>query len=157
MNLKNSRFEWMCKTSESTGHKFLRIFAQWGCIIFGLLTIFLMWYIPFLIVTALCAVAWILLYRNRNIEYEFDYFSGDLTIFKISNGTRRKKKFACTLDNIDYIKKGLDDHTSTRKFYFDPEAVYSMQVNNSDGKSVLLIEADERFIQILDQERKLRK
>lgn len=157
MNLKNSRFEWVCKTSESTALKFLRIFAQWGCIIFGILTIFLMYYIPFLIITVICAVVWIILYRSRNIEYEFDYFSGDLAIFKISNGMRRKKKFACTLDNIDYLKKGLDNHTSAKKFYFDPEAVYTMQVNNSDGKSVLLIEADERFVQILDQERKLRK
>ena len=157
MNLKNSRFEWVCKNGESTGQKFLRIFAQWGCIIFGLLTISFFWYIPFLIITAICATIWIIRYRNRNIEYEFDYFSGDLTIFRISNGIRRKKKFACTFDNINYIKKGLDNQTPAKKFYFDPEAVYTMQVNNSDGNGILLIEADERFVQILDQERKLRK
>ncbi|MBU5474593.1 MAG: hypothetical protein GX284_02385 [Clostridiales bacterium] len=157
MNLKNSRFEWVCKTSESALQKFVRIFAQWGCIIFGILTMVFMYYIPFLIITVICAIGWFVLFRNRKTEYEFDYFSEDLTIFKISNAIRRKKKFACHLDNIDYIVKGINNQNPTKKFYFDPENVYSMQVSNSEGKQTLLIEADERFLQILDQEHKLRK
>lgn len=157
MNLKDSRFEWMCKGSESTGQKFLRLFAQWGCILFGLMTVFLMWYIPFLIVTVICAILWVIRARNRKTEYEFEYFSGTLTIFKISNSIRRKKKFSCTLDNIYYLKKGQDEKTPTKKFFFHPEELYTMQVKNSDGENVLWIEADERFVQILDQEHKLRR
>lgn len=161
MNLKNSRFEWMCTKDESTSRKVVRILAQWGCIIFGLLTLMSMWYIPFLIITVICAVAWFVLFRNRKTEYEFDYLSGTLAIAKISNSIRRKKKFTCALDNIDYIQKGFNDYgdekRNTLKFYFNPEEVYSMQVNTPDGKMLLLIESDERFLQILDQERKLRK
>lgn len=156
MNLKNSRFEWTCKGSESSLQKFLRHFAQWACILFGFMTIFLMWYIPFLIITVICAVVWIVLFRNRKTEYEFEYFSGDLNIFKISNASRRKKKFSCTLDNINYIRKGIDEQNPMIKFYFSPENVYTMQVNNSQGKNNIILEGDERFIQILEQERKLR-
>lgn len=156
MNLKKSRFEWACKGSESSLQKFLRNFAQWACILFGFMTIFLMWYIPFLIITVICAVVWIVLFRNRKTEYEFEYFSGDLNIFKISNASRRKKKFSCTLDNISYIRKGIDEQNPMIKFYFNPENVYTMQVNNSQGKNNIILEGDERFIQILEQERKLR-
>lgn len=157
MNLKNSRFEWVCKKTESTGQKFLRLVAQWGCILFGFLTLLFMYYIPFLIVTVVCAIAWFILFRNRKTEYEFDYLSGDLAIFKISNSIRRKKKFTCNLDNIQYIKKGIDNQNSVKKFYFDPELVYSVQVSIPDGTYTLLIETDERFLQILDLEQKLRK
>lgn len=157
MNLKNSRFEWLCKANESSGKKFLRLFAQWACILFALLTIIFMWFIPFLIITVIFAVIWIVLFRNRKTEYEFDYFSGDLTIFKISNSSRRKKQFACNLDNIDYIRKGTDENSPNKKFYFNPDEIYTMKVSNSDGNNILWIEADERFVQILDQERKLRK
>ena len=115
-----------------------------------------MWYIPFLIITVICAVVWIVLFRNRKTEYEFEYFSGDLNIFKISNASRRKKKFSCTLDNINYIRKGIDEQNPMIKFYFSPENVYTMQVNNSQGKNNIILEGDERFIQILEQERKLR-
>lgn len=156
MNLKNSRFEWVCKGNESSIQKFLRHFAQWACILFGLMTIFLMWYIPFLIITVICGITWIVLFRNRKTEFEFEYFSGTLNIFRISNATRRKKKFSCTLNNIDYIRKGIDTHNPTKKFYFDPENVYTMQVNNSQGRNNILLEVDERFMQILEQERKLR-
>lgn len=157
MNLKNSRFEWMCRRSESAAGKFLRIFAQWCFIIFGLMTILLFWSIPFLIITVLFAVLWLVLLFQSRAEYEFDYLAGDLEIYKITNRARRKRKFFCTLDNIDYLRKGRDETTPTKKFFFHPDEVYTMQVNIPDGKAVLLIEADERFIQLLDQERKLRK
>lgn len=156
MNLKNSRFEWICKKDESTAQKFLRIFSKWGCIIFGILAVSLMLYIPFLIVTLILAISWFVLFRRNRIEYEFDYCSGDLAIFRISNAARRKRKFVCSLDDISYIQKGTNGHTATKKFYFDPQAVYTMQVNNSNGQQILFIEADEKFLQILEQERKLR-
>lgn len=156
MNLKNSRFEWICKGEESLSHKLLRIGAQCGCICFGLLAISFMLYIPFLLIAVICGAVWIIFARSRQIEYEFDYLSGDLTIFKISNNYRRKKKFFCTLEDITYIRKGTDENTPTKKYFFHPEEVYTMQVNNSQGKNILLLEADERFLQILDQEHKLR-
>ena len=157
MNLKNSRFEWICKGTESTTQKFLRIFSQWCCIIFGFLGLLLMGYIPFLLIAIVCGAIWIVLSRRRRIEYEFNYFAGDLTIFRISNGTRRKQKFSCTLDEIKYLRKGQDEQTPTKKFFFDSDELYTMQVNNSLGNNVLHIETDERFVQLLDQEHKLRK
>ena len=157
MNLKNSRFEWVCSEHEPSGQKFLRIFCLCGFIIFGILTISFMFFIPFLIITLLCAIPWGILQRRRKTEYEFNYFSEELTIFKISNSLRRKKKFTCTLDQISYIRKGFEDHLPTKKFYLNPEEVYSMQVNNSEGKNLLMIEVDERFLQLLDGEHKLRK
>lgn len=157
MNLKNSRFEWMCAGSESALRKVLRIFSQCACIIFGLMTIALMWYIPTLIITVICAVIWIVLFRNRRLEYEFEYFSEELVISKIFNASRRKKKFTCTLDQISYIQKGTNEARPTKKFYFDPEKIYTMKVTNSAGENTIWFEADERFVQILDNERKLRR
>ena len=157
MNLKNSRFEWMCAGSESGVQKFIRILAQCACILFGLMSIFSMWYLPFVIITAISAIVWVILFRNRKTEYEFEYFAGELVISKISNAARRKKKFTCNLDQISYIRKGQDENAPTKKFYFNPQEIYTMPVSNSAGENVLWIEADERFIQVLDQEKKLRK
>ncbi|MEG0961880.1 MAG: hypothetical protein RSD28_09080 [Lachnospiraceae bacterium] len=156
MNLKNTTFEWMCKGEETRGKMFLRIAAQWACILFGLVAIVMM-YIPFIIFALAFGAGWFFLYRNKKVEYEFNYMMGDFEISKITNGNRRKKKFQCTLDEISNIKKGMDNQTPKLDFYMDPEQVYTMQVQTSAGTKYVRIEVEERFIQILDQEHKLRK
>lgn len=156
MNLKNSTFEWLCKGGETSLKRAIRIAAQFTCILFGIMGIILFWYLPFMLIALLFGLVWFFLYRERKIEYEFSYIMGDLDIFKISNGARRKKKFHCTLDDIDYIRKGIDNHSSVVSFYFNPELAYTMQVSVPEGKKNILLETEERFIQLLKQEHKLR-
>lgn len=155
MNLKNSTFEWICRGEESQIKRLLRIAVQWICILFGIVAI-LLGYLPFLVMALLFGIGWLILYRSQRIEYEFTYLMGDLEIFRISNGARRKKKFQCTLEEINYLVKKVDVQGKALKFYFDATQVYTMQVNNSKGQTSVLLEADERFVKILEQERKLR-
>lgn len=56
-------------------------------------------FVGILVLLAVCALGYFVL-LNLNIEYEYLYIEGNLSIDKIMNRTRRKKLLECDKDNL---------------------------------------------------------
>lgn len=155
MTGKDTAFEWVTGRKETAAHKrnrILCVIAFFVFLILGILKVTILFLGP-LIVWAVLAIY---MYRNRDIEYEYNYSMGEFSVYRIANSVRRKQLFFCTLDEILYAVKGADEHRPVLSYYYKGDRVYTLQVSNERGQNGVLIEMDTRFLEVLKQQQKVR-
>jgi len=151
--------EWITAKAESTSEKIVRIVALVALIASALIAL-TTFQILFIVIAVVFAAAYVYLWMNQFIEYEFCYVIGELEIAKVYNHRRRKKKFSCKFEEIEYIVKGVKKEEGGQKFSFyvrgQEENVYTMVVNQEGKKSCIVMEAEEGFIKDLEKVWKVR-
>ena len=156
MTAKDSTFEWVASGRESEKHKRNRIYLIAAFIAFLAASIVTRGLV-YIVLAMIFGVLTVRSKNSREIEYEYSYQMGEFQIFCISNASRRKKVFSCNMDQIQYARKGVDDHTSILPYYFHKDTAWTLQVNNNRGQNGVVIEQpDPRFVELLEQARKVR-
>lgn len=148
--------EWMTECGESAGHKIGRIAALAGAAVL-IIWFFLTLQLFALIGAAVLGVLFAWLNMHAFVEYEFCYFGGDLDVSVIYNRARRKKKFSCTLEEVEGMVKRMDKKDNT--LYFCNKGnisdIYTMAVNQNGKRTALVMEPVPEFIQVMQTKRKL--
>ncbi|MFP3156408.1 hypothetical protein LQZ18_18675 [Lachnospiraceae bacterium ZAX-1] len=156
--------EWITIKEENATSKIARILSL-VALIAGALLAMMTFNVAILILTAALVALFIYFKMNMFVEFEFTYMVDEFEVAKIYNHSRRKKKFGCVQEEIEYITKGADNKRNTSSgggqvltFYDKSKAdeVYTMVVNKGGKKTIIFFEPEEEFIQILQKKWKVR-
>lgn len=102
-----------------------------------------------------------LLMRNANVEFEYLYVTGQLSIDKIFGRSKRKKAWECSMDEIQiiapaesYVLKDYENsNTKTMDFTSGQPGVkvYAVIANSKGQSTKALIEPNDKMLQCFRQ------
>lgn len=136
------------------------IFARAICIgLFAVCILFSMWPFPGMLipVAALIAGLWYLLKYNADIEYEYTYIEGRLTVARIKSKRRRKNLAQIEMEEVILIApstahelyKYQNDNSLKTKNYssgFSGRRTYEVIYKKTDGQYRLIFEPDDEIL-----------
>lgn len=157
--MEGKALEWITIRAESVSGKIIRFIAM-GALIVNVLLALLTYQLMFFVIAIVFGALYFYLWMNQFIEYEFCFVMGELEIVKVFNHRRRKKKFNCTLDEIEYIIKGVKKENAGQSFSYyvrgEEEKVYTLVINKAGKRTSIIMEAEQEFINELQRLRKVR-
>jgi len=87
------------------------------------------------------AIYTIILYSNKNIEYEYDYTNGSLEIAKIINNEKRKK--VVTVESNEVKMVAATDTNESLKYDHVQLKTYDCSAHDSEQKDYILVAHSE--------------
>jgi hypothetical protein len=155
--MNEKRLEWMSVCEESIGHRFGRVAALAAVIILAVWT-FMTMSLIFIVLTVVSGGLYYWLQLGRYLEYEYCYFSDDMEIALIYNKARRKKKMSLTLQEVEYVVKGVEKKEITRYFCNQNKVndLYTLVLNKEGKRTAVVMEPCPEFLEVLQMKRKIR-
>lgn len=102
-----------------------------------------------------------LLMRNANVEFEYLYVTGQLSIDKIMGRSKRKKAWECSMDEIQIVAPAdsymLKDYENSNTKVIDftsgqpGNKVYAVVANSKGQSTKVLIEPNDKMLQCFRQ------
>lgn len=160
--LDDSYAEFLVKRKTTTGKlvlKFLLIFAATFCAILGLLLSAFTYGVTMLVGIGVCAGVYFLI-KSFNVEYEYVYAGGELTIDKITDQSKRKKIIDLDMQKVELVAEYKSHHMDNYRnnpalkvFDYssgDEDAkVYAIAYTDAKNKGLYLFEPNEKLLKVM--------
>lgn len=151
--MNDSYYEQIVKGKAKAGTIALNI----GMIVLALLSLFLMMFIPFLMLTLVAAIVVFILYSypRMKVEYEYMVLNSELDISMIFNKSKRKEVLSLDLKKAEIIapinSAEIRGYNKTKDFTSAKESypIYGIVYAEGNGKACLKISPDEKMLKHL--------
>lgn len=156
--MNEKAIEWTVEVPESKVHKFRRMISLIIAVI--IFVFYTMTGIPVGLIGVIvfaCISGW--MQMNANVEYVCYYANEVLEITPLYNRTRHGKSMTFSINEIEYLVKGMESREITRYFCKKEEVtdVYTLLVQKEEQKIAVVLEADPDFVELMKARHKVRE